>query len=165
MSECASLELHKLAKIIRDPRWLKCGPQTSIFQTKTGSSYQQCSKTLLYATDWHQRPLRWLKWWNPHLKANSISWGLPTLPPFSERTFCSAVINSKFPSRGKDTHNNGAGMEGTLLVKRFSDICVMQVALSALVSSFHFIFYLERLKQCEKKEEIPSVQGEKSYVS
>lgn len=52
-------------------------------------------------------------------------------------------------------------MEGTLLVKRFSDICVMQVALSALVSSFHSIFYLERLKQCEKKEEILSVQGEK----
>lgn len=52
-------------------------------------------------------------------------------------------------------------MEGTLLVKRFSDICVMQVALSALVSSFHFIFYLERLNHCEKNEEIPPIQGEK----
>lgn len=44
------------------------------------------SKTRLYATDWH-RLLRRLRWWNPYLKANSISRGLPTRIPL----FCSAL--------------------------------------------------------------------------
>lgn len=92
---------------------------------------------LLYATDWH-RLLRRLRWWNPHLKANSISQGLPT----------------RFPLFWKDC--SGWMERNTLLLKRLSDICVFPYPVSLCWYSISN-FFLPRETKIWREDGINSI--------